>query len=90
LAFWLIVDSSAKPVYFYDVSGFFIEFKKDNYNEQYLCELGLNVRQVKAILFVIAHGKISNKEFQEINSISKRTATSELTELVIKYQILIK
>jgi ATP-dependent DNA helicase RecG len=84
------MSSRAKPIYFYDVSGFFVEFKKDNYNEQYLSELGLNVQQVRAILFVIAHGKISNKEFQDINSISKRTATSELTELVIKYQILIK
>jgi ATP-dependent DNA helicase RecG len=79
-----------KPVYFYDMSGFFVEFKKDNYNEEYLSGLGLNERQVKAVMYVKENGKITNKEFQEINSISKRTATSELTELVNKYQVLIK
>ena len=53
-------------------------------------EFGLNERQVKAGLYVKANGKITNKEFKEINSISKRTATSNLTDLVTKYQILIK
>ncbi len=72
------------------MSGFFVEFRKDIYNVEYLSGLGLNERQINAVLFAKEKGKISNKEFQEINSISKRTATNELTELVNKYQILIK
>lgn len=53
-------------------------------------EFGLNERQVKAVLYVKEKGKITNKAFQENNSIFKRTATSKLTDLVTKYQILIK
>jgi ATP-dependent DNA helicase RecG len=79
-----------KPIYFYDMSGFFVEFRKDIYNTEYLVGLGLNERQVKAVLFSKQSGKISNKKYQELNQISKRTATSELTELVEKYKILLK
>ncbi len=35
-----------KPAYFYDMSGFFVEFRKDVYNEEYLSDLGLNERQL--------------------------------------------
>lgn len=40
-----------------------MQFKKDNYNEEYLRELGLNEWQVKAVLYVKEKGKITNKEF---------------------------
>ncbi len=68
-----------KPVYFYDMSGLFVEFKKDIYNEEYLMELGLNERQVKAVMYVKEKGEITNKEYLEIISISKRTATTAMT-----------
>ena len=32
-------------------------------------------------------GKITNKEYQEINQVSKRTANTDLSELVHKYNI---
>ena len=60
---------------------------KDNLTEEQLVKLGLNVRQVKAVLYVKEVGKIINKEYQEINKISKRTATNDLSELVEKYQL---
>ena len=47
-----------------------------------LNELRLKDRQIKAVMYVKEHDKITNSEFQEINSVSKRTATDELTELV--------
>ena len=47
-----------KPVYFYSMSGFFVEFKKDNYNEEYVRGLGLNERQVDALLFFKNKGEI--------------------------------
>ena len=62
-------------------------FRKDTYNEQSLKELGLNDRQVKAVLYVKEKGKITNKEYQEINSVSKRTAAYELIESVETYKI---
>ena len=67
-----------KPVYYYNMSGFFVELKKDIYNDEYLRGLNLNERQIKAVLYVKEKGKISNKEYQELNTISKRTATNEL------------
>ena len=73
-----------KPIYFYDMSGFFVEFKKDNYNEEYLKELGLNERQVKAVLFAKEQGVITNGEYQKINAIGKTFATKELQSLVEK------
>ena len=35
-------------------------------------------------------GKISNKDYQEINNVSKRTATTELTELTEKFKVVLK
>lgn len=73
-----------QPIYFYDMSGFFVEFKKDFYNDKYLQSLGLNDRQVKALLFTSDKGKISNGEYQALNNCSRNTASNDLTELVVK------
>ena len=77
-----------QPLYYYASSGFWVVFRKDTYNEQSLKELGLNDRQVKAVLYVKEKGKITNKEYQGINQISNRTATSDLKELVENFNIL--
>ena len=53
-------------------------------------ELGLNNRQVKAAIFAKEKGKVSNKEYQELNAVSKRKATNELSELVDKFNVLVK
>ena len=77
-----------KPLYYYDMSGFFVEFRKDIFSEKYLKSLGLNDRQEKAIVFIKERGKISNSEYQGLNNVSKATATRDLSELVEKYEIL--
>ena len=46
--------------------------------------MGLNERQVKAVLYVVENGKITNKEYQEVLNVARRTATRDLTELVEK------
>ena len=74
--------SLPEPKYYYESSDFWLEFRKDIYNEEYLQSLNLNNRQIKAVLFVKENGKITNSEYQEINSIGKTTATEELSELV--------
>ena len=73
-----------KPIYFYDMSGFFLEFRKDNYNEKHLKSLDLSDRQVKAVLYVKEKGKITNSEYQQINDTSARTAVRDLEILVNK------
>ena len=67
---------------------FWVVFRKDIYHKDYLKNLKLNERQIKAVLFVKENGKISNKEYQEICEVSKGTATKELRELIEKYNIL--
>lgn len=67
--------------------GFLVTLFKDNLTEEQLKKLGLNERQLKGVLFIQDKGKITNKDYQEINNVSKRTATNELTELVVKFKI---
>lgn len=67
--------------------GFLVTLYKDNLTEEQLVKLGLNARQVKAVQYVKEKGRITNKEYQEINEVSKRTATNDLSDLVEKYQI---
>ena len=73
-----------EPLYYYEMSGFWVEFKKDIYYEEYLKELGLNERQAKAIFFAKANGKVTNKDYQEMNTTSRETASRDLRILVEK------
>jgi len=79
-----------KPTYIAESSDFWVEFRKDIYHTEYLQTLGLNDRQVKAVLYTKDKGKITNSDYQTLNDISKRTATTELTELADKFKILTK
>ena len=80
------------PVPTFSVKGndFWIVFRKDIYFPEYLKELGLNERQVKAVMYAKEKRKITNTDYQTINSVSKRTATNDLSEIVNKYSLLIK
>lgn len=71
-----------KPLYYYKSSGFWVEFRKDIYHNEYLQSLGLNDRQIKAVLYTKEKGKITNSEYQEINETSARTAVRDLEMLV--------
>jgi len=64
--------------------GFSVTFRKDVYTEDYLRKLGLNERQIKAAMYVKEKGKITNKEYREINTISRQMATIDLSILVEK------
>jgi ATP-dependent DNA helicase RecG len=41
--------------------------------------LGLNERQIKAVLYVKENGKITNQKMKEISAVSKATETRDLT-----------
>lgn len=73
-----------EPSYLVEGSDFWVIFKKDIYNADYLESLGLNDRQVKAVLFAKEKGKITNSDYQTLNSISRETATRDIKELVDK------
>ncbi|MBM4176814.1 MAG: DeoR family transcriptional regulator [Ignavibacteria bacterium] len=55
---------------------------KDFLTEEQLKKLGLNERQIKAVMYVKENGSISNNEYQMLCGVSERTATRDLTELV--------
>jgi len=59
---------------FEERQGLRMIFRKDLYTEEYLRQLGLNERQIKAVMYVKERGKITNKEKREVCSISERTA----------------
>jgi ATP-dependent DNA helicase RecG len=67
---------------FEEHQGFRVIFRKDIYTEEYLQKLGLNERQIKAVMYVKEKGKITNKEYQGVCNISERTATRDLSNLV--------
>ena len=70
-------------------NDFWTVFRKDIYNKEDLSKLGLSDRQIKAVLYVKEHGKITNKEYQEVNGIGKSVTIDELRNLVDK-EILVR
>lgn len=61
-----------------------VRFRKDILTEEYLRSLGLNERQVRAVLYVKEKGRVSNAEYQQHCRVSMRTASRDLAELVQK------
>ena len=48
-----------------EFGGVMITLFKDRFTEEQLRKMGLNERQVKAVLSVLENGKITNNEYQE-------------------------
>ncbi|HQB28960.1 MAG TPA: ATP-binding protein, partial [Paludibacter sp.] len=67
--------------------GLLVTMFKNNLTKEQLTKLGLNDRQLKAVEYVKEKGKITNKEYQELNGVSKITAYRDLTELIEQYKL---
>jgi len=65
-------------------NDFWTIFRKDIYNKENLSKLGLNERQVEALVYFKSKGEITSSEYAEKYSISDRTARRDLSELVEK------
>ena len=65
---------------FEEYQGFKVTFRKP-FSKDQLLNIGLNERQVEAIKFAESKGSINNKEYQNLNNITKRTATRDLMDL---------
>ena len=61
--------------------GFRVTFLQDPYTPERLRKLGLSERQIKAVLYVKEHGKITNTKYQEITGVRKRQASNDLKNL---------
>jgi ATP-dependent DNA helicase RecG len=68
---------------FYEQNGVMtVIFYKDKWNLENLKKMGLNERQIKAIIYVKGEGSINNSMYQKINNVGKTTATEDLRKLV--------
>ena len=72
------------PLYTYEGSDFWVEFRKDIYHKEYLQTLDLNDRQLEALLFWKVNGEITNSKYMSKFDITVRTALRDITELVEK------
>ncbi len=70
--------------------GFSVIFRKDIYTEEYLSNLGLNERQIKAVMYVKEKGKITNKEYRKITGLSDEGVRLNLKELIEKEILLLR
>ena len=70
-----------EPEFFEDMGMFGVTLRKNIYTEKNLRELGFNDRQIKAVMHVKERGKITNREYQKINQVSRQTASRELLHL---------
>lgn len=64
--------------------GVRVTFLKDPYTPQRLRALGLNHRQIQAVMYVKEKGEINNKTYRELTGVAKPTATRDLDALVQK------
>ena len=73
-----------EPEFKEEFAGFSLYMRKDYYTEERLKEMGLNDRQIKAAMYVKEKGKITNKEYQKLNGVIKKTASRDLGVLIDK------
>ena len=66
-----------------------ITFHKTKLNEESLKKMGLNERQVKAVMYAKKNGKITNREYRQINNVSDEGARIDLN-IMIKKDILVQ
>ena len=64
--------------------GILVTLFKNKYSQDQLQKLGLNERQIKAVLYIIEHGNITNSRYQKVCNTSERTALRDLEELIAK------
>ncbi len=65
-------------------TSFVITFRKDIFSEEYLKNIGLNTNQVNAVFYLKENKEITNTKYQDLNGVSKATASRELSVLVNK------
>ncbi|MDR1747421.1 MAG: DeoR family transcriptional regulator [Tannerella sp.] len=64
--------------------GFMVTLFKNQLTEEQLRKLGLNSRQIDAILFFRDKGEITSSDYAERYKVTDRTARTDLNELVEK------
>ena len=81
---WMKEAGLPEPEYKEELAGFSVYFYKDVYTEENLRKMGLNERQIRAVMYVKEKEKITNREYQQLNAVSNKTAYLELSDIVKK------
>ena len=81
---WFYIKVLPEPDFKEENGVMTVTFYKDKLNKENLKKLGLNDRQIKAVLFVKGKGEITNKNIQELFKVSRETATRDLILLLEK------
>lgn len=71
-----------EPVYAEEFGGFSVKITKDILDLHSLSDFDLNERQLRALAHIKDKGKITNQQYQQLNDVSKATATKEMTAMV--------
>ncbi len=79
-----IAEGLPEPSYLVNGLDFWVEFRKNIYDEAYLKTLDLNERLIKALLYVKENGKITNSIYREQFNLIDKTAYRDLEILVSK------
>ncbi|MDR0602955.1 MAG: putative DNA binding domain-containing protein [Bacteroidales bacterium] len=61
--------------------GFMVTLFKDRFSEEHLSQMGLNERQIKAVLYVKEKGEITTSVYTKLNAVAERTARNDLNNL---------
>jgi ATP-dependent DNA helicase RecG len=78
------------PTIKYEMGDFFVVLKKDISYTMNVKQLGLNALRIREVLYAKTDGPITNKIYQNLNSVSKRTASTDLTNLTKHFNLLTK
>lgn len=77
-------DGLPEPIFEESSGGFQVTFLKESYSQEYLNQIGLNERQIKAVAYLKDAQELTNAKYQEINNIGKSISAVELQELIDK------
>lgn len=70
-----------EPIFQSEFGGISVTLFKDKYTEKHLLSIGLNQRQIKAVLYTKENEHITNSIYQQICDTSERTASRDLENL---------
>jgi predicted HTH transcriptional regulator len=73
-----------EPEFEQKMGSFVVTIWRDIYTDTYLNRFELNERQREAVKYVKENGSISNSEYCNLSGVSRKTATTDLTDLVSK------
>ncbi len=62
--------------------GVLVEIFKNRHTAENLRRMGLNERQIRAVSYILENGNITNSKYQELFTVSRNTASNDLSGLI--------